>query len=72
MDIIENIECEFSINQKLKIIKGLYSGNVGRLSHYDSKKELYHIEIIVENKKLLIGCKIADLKEDISFLPWKR
>jgi ribosomal protein L21E len=62
VDLIENIDCEFSITQKVQIINGFYKGHYGIIKLYDNKKKLYGVEIIIDNVKKTIGCKETDIR----------
>lgn len=70
--VIDNIESAFSINQKVNITDGIYKNHYGKIIHYEKQKEIYHVEITIEeNKKQIIGCKIASIRA-IKKFPWTR
>lgn len=60
-EIIENSESEFSINQEVQIIKGLYNGHYGHITTYDKKTMKYHVEVMIQNNKKTIACNQIDL-----------
>jgi transcription antitermination factor NusG len=52
--MLNNIECEFSYRQKVKIISGLYAGKYGKFKRLD--KDRYIIEVQIDDNLEEISC----------------
>lgn len=71
MDVIENVESEFSLMQKVQITEGLFKGHYGIITGYDDKKKQYTIEIMINSMKKYIGCRASHIRLQKTFLWFK-
>ena len=63
--VLDNSDCEFAYNEKVKIIDGLYRGRIGKFKNIDKGK--YIVEIKLDERDTDIACKKEHLKKHKSF-----